>query len=291
MLPALGGAREAARRAQCGNKLKQLGLALHAYHEGNGSLPAGGVSDVAIDPDDPAWCLASIRSNKMPWTVAILQHVEQGALRDTFDLNGAIRSTSESSGAAPENSYGFERSNPLYECPSDPLSVHAQPYLNYFGVQGGGEPGTESCGNAGSTRVYYDNGVLYHNSKIRFTHIRDGTSKTFMIGESRYCLQPGGIASLPDTYVSWASSNKLSPTVPLPCTQAAAVQPINGSDDAPNRDNTLHAQSRYFGSHHTRGCQFVMADGSVHFVSQGIDLNLYRQLSTRSDGLPRDGLP
>ncbi len=291
LLPAVQSAREAARRVQCANKMKQIGLALHNYHTALNSFPPGGVSNVAVVPGNPNWCHTADPKNHAPWTVLILPYLEDQNRFAKFVFDERFPSTSDQMGGSTSNDAEYARPNPNFECPSDPFTGRGTPYLSYFGVQGGGVPGTESCGNATGTRIYYTNGVLYHNSHVRFSHINDGTSNVLMVGESKYCLQPGGIAAPnDDIYVGWAASNKLSANSPLPSTQAAAVQPINGSDAQPDQDNTLHIQSRYFGSHHPGGCHFLLADSSVHFLSDATDLTLYQQLAVRNDKLPLGGL-
>ncbi len=288
LLPAVQSAREAARRMQCGNNLKQIGLALHNYQAALGSFPPGGVSDIALETSNPNWCLVNAQINQAPWTVLILPYLEESSRFDQFVLESKFKSTADQA-TNGDNDAEYARANNRYQCPSDPNSRSDVPNLNYFGVQGGGAPGSQSCGNSAGTRVYYHKGVLFHNSATRFRNITDGSASVFLVGESKYCQLAGGIASQASVYVSWAASNKLSPAVPLPCSQSAAVQPINGSPDNPARDNTLHTQSLFFGSQHPGGCNFAMSDGSVHFVGESIDLLLYRHLAVRDDGLPVGG--
>jgi prepilin-type N-terminal cleavage/methylation domain-containing protein/prepilin-type processing-associated H-X9-DG protein len=291
LLPAVQAARESARRLNCSNRLRQLALAAMNYESANKRFPPGGLMKQVVMSSNPSWCLVPQLATKAPWTVRILPYLEQQARFEQFDLSQNFPSTSDFlvSGqiGVTHNALGYEQPNSTFECPSDPHSGTTVPYLSYFGVQGGGEPGAESCGNSGSARVFFGNGVLYHNSKIGIRDITDGSSKVFLIGESRYCQQPGGIATLPNVYVSWAASNKFSPNVPLPSTLAAAVQPINGSSDDPSTANTLQVQSRFFGSHHPGGAQFAMADGSVHMLSEDLDLPTLRALAIRNDAAPQ----
>tara|TARA_R110002095_G_scaffold213518_1_gene204261 strand:+ start:927 stop:1169 length:243 start_codon:yes stop_codon:yes gene_type:complete len=75
-----------------------------------------------------------------------------------------------------------------------------------------------------------------------------------------------------------------------PAQVAAADLPINSGANTPDTGHTFDIQSRTFGSYHVGGCHFLMADGSVHFLSENLDLTLYRALAKRADGLPVGGL-
>ena len=88
----------------------------------------------------------------------------------------------------------------------------------------------------------------------------------------------------------WAQAAKLD-TWAMPGVLAAAVLQINSYDSDGGKSDTLNYQTRIFGSFHPGGCQFGMADGSVHFLSETIDLDVYRQLANRDDALPIGGLP
>jgi prepilin-type N-terminal cleavage/methylation domain-containing protein len=268
LLPAVQQAREAARRTQCKNQIKQLGLALHNYHDTANTLPPGYVTTVPGNPANSTWC----RSGGLqyaPWTVMILPYLDQAPLYTKFNFNVPFQDASNQM-AAPNNQFMVRL--PAYQCPSDPLSGQNPHLNNYFGVQGGGS--APSCGNSGCSpaneRAHYVTGVLYAGSNINFANINDGTSNVFMVGETRY----GGAA--------WGASAKQD-SCTYPRNLAGAQESIN-----------LHAgpgvhDTRGFSSFHVGGCHFLMSDGSVHFVSQNIDLNVYRQLGQRADSLPTGG--
>jgi prepilin-type processing-associated H-X9-DG protein len=112
--------------------------------------------------------------------------------------------------------------------------------------------------------------MLYSGSKLRLSDAKDGTTNVFLVGETRY----GGAA--------WAASAKQD--------ACAFTRILAGAQEQIN----LHAgtgihESRGFSSDHPGGANFLMADGSVHFVRETIDLNTYRQLGRRSDRLPTGG--
>jgi len=268
LLPAVQQAREAARRTQCKNHLKQLGVALHNYHDTCRMLPSGYVSTVPGTSANSSWC----RSGGLqyaPWTVMILPYIDQAPLYNKFNFNVVFQDASNQM-AAPNTQHLVRLAT--FQCPSDTLSYQSPHLNNYFGVQGGGA--APSCGNSGCSpaneRAHYVNGAMYGGSSVTFASIADGTSNVFLVGETRY----GGAA--------WGASAK----------QDSCSYPRNlaGTQDAIN----LHSgpgvhDTRGFSSFHVGGCHFLLADGSVHFLSQNMDLNLYRQLGQRSDGLPTGG--
>lgn len=269
LLPAVQAAREAARRTQCKNNLKQLGLAMHNYHDTFRVLPPGYVSNNPGVPNNSSWCRTG-GVQGAPWAVLILPFLEQGALHAKFDFNVPFQDTSNQMGP-PNNAVVV----PLeaYHCPSD-VRLTANPiYTSYVGVQGGGaapDCGNTSC-SAANERTMYVSGLLFAGSKIGFQHILDGASNVFLLGESRY----GGAA--------WGASAKQD--------TCSYVQNLAGAQDQINLYKTpgVH-ETRGFSSYHVGGCHFTMADGSVQFVSQTIALDTYRQLARRDDGLPTGGL-
>ena len=166
LVPAVQKVREAAARTQCRNNLKQIGLALHNYHDRNKRLPPGYVSAVAADNSDlgPGW----------GWAAQILPDLEQAPLLRQINFTADIGATVN---AAPR-----VVSLPIFLCPSDngPPTFTASgtnatiAFGNYVGMFGTDEI-TDDPG-AG-------NGIFYRNSKVRLTDITDGTSNTLMVGE------------------------------------------------------------------------------------------------------------
>ena len=306
LLPAVQSAREAARRLQCTNKMKQLALAMHNYSSAHGCLASGYIANKTATGSN--WC----RDNPpnmlfgAPWTVLILPYLEQTALYARFDFTKQFTNVSYSPAEGDFNS-GNHRAwkTPFdgYKCPSDPFaSISESNSLNYVGVQGGGDYGDAACSGGG--RVFFTNGVSYHNSHTRFADIRDGASKVFLLGETKYipgAAHRGGDASTylgnGGCYVGWASGPKMDPHGPNPNTLAAAVLQINaiantGGEARPSLADDLFPQmSKLFGSFHVGGCNFTMCDGSVRFVSETIDLAAYRATAIRNDGLPLGELP
>jgi prepilin-type processing-associated H-X9-DG protein len=286
LLPAVQAAREAARRSSCTNNIKQLGLAVHNYHDTFGGMPSGTLSVNKVTYTSTTWCSSgSTSQSRAPWTVLILPFIEKKNQHDQFDFGSQFTSTSNVPGAAANNAQ-FQTNNASYQCPSDPSSSGTNNNGCYFGVQGGGPASAASCSTSTGQRVFFINGVLYHNSDTRFASLTDGTSNIFLIGETKYCLTIGG---RPDGFHSgWAGTTKLD-TWGMVGSLAAAVLQINSYPKDGSTADTLNWQTRLFGSFHPGGCQFGMADGSVHFVSETIDLNIYQELAVRNDNLPAGG--
>lgn len=286
LLPAIQAARESARRSQCSNNLKQLGVALHNYQDTHRYLPPGTQTSSIKNYATAGWCGNSpdAKDSRASWTVLILPFMERTAQHQMFDFGKQFTSTSNEVGFAA-NDTQFYTANSSYQCPSDINSKFDNANICYFGVQGGGA--TPNCSNQGGLRVFYINGVLFHNSQTNLRDVLDGTSSVFLVGESKYGLTKGG---RPDGVVcSWASGAKLNSFgSPLVC--AAALLQINSYPYHGGMTDTLNYDSRLFGSFHLGGCQFTLCDASVRFISETIDINIYRQLAVRDDGLPAGGL-
>jgi len=292
LLPAVQKVREAAARAKCQNNVKQIGLALHNHHDAKGRFPA------AYEFDQPNLsankCNMPDRPGRMPWTLAILPYIEEAARADSLNPTGSFYSLRYDLNEV--NKPTQTARNIKFECPSDPNSNDANANCNYFAVQGGGTVAGTFCVSTGGfpNRYNYTNGVMYNNSSTRITDITDGTTNTFLVGESRYLSLKGGCnGSCAGAYWgTWGSTFYNYGAVgggTMPVTAAAARDPINASTIDPNVNFTFEVQTRMFGSRHTRGCNFCLADGSVRFVSDAVDLATYQAMGTRSDGLPAGG--
>lgn len=282
LLPAVQKARDAAQRITCSNKMKQLGLACHNYHSAHRHFPMG--SSIKAIKKDLSNCTGRDAPGEAPWTVHVLPYMEEQALFELFDMNALFTSTANVRGKA-QNHAAFKRENVAYKCPSDPVSNLGTNYITYMGVQGGGpEP---ACSSQGHRRWFFNNGALMVNNEIGIKKISDGTTKTYLIGESRYAdqsRQPGD-GNYPG-WTGWASSAKQG-TWALPLVLAGGSEPINAfskEEFNPSRRGTLDYQSRVFGSHHTGGAQFALADGSVQFVDDTVDITLYYNFCIRDDG-------
>ena len=270
LLPAVQQAREAARRTRCRNNLKQIGLGLHNYHDVHLTFPSGWIS---VNGGVQS---AHDGINGAGWGTMILPFLDQTNLYGLFDVNVAIE--------APANAAFLETRLSVFRCPSDPQpdtfeieeegnpgNVLARlPIANYIGSFGTVE--LDGCENAPGTAPVAANGqcvgdgVLYHNSHIRLRDIVDGTSNTIVVGERLTRVAAGWHS----TWTGMVSEGE------------EAFQRILGSADHVPNDPAAHFDD--FSSQHTGGAQFVLGDGSVHFVSENIDLGVYQSVATRGGG-------
>jgi hypothetical protein len=249
LLPAIQYARESARRTQCTNHMRNIGVALHNFHDVHSHLPAGWIADVA--DGEPGW----------GWGAHLLHFLEQNALLDNqIHLDDHIDET--------ENEEARQAVIPIYGCPSDPKAddrvlltgLHTSLFevgrSNYVGVFG-----TEEVEDDPS----HGDGTFFHNSWIRFADILDGQSNTLLVGER-------------------SSKHGDSTWVGMIHGATDAMARVVGScDHAPNDP---HAHFDDFGSFHATGANFVLGDASVRLIGSDIDLGVYRALATRAGGEP-----
>jgi prepilin-type N-terminal cleavage/methylation domain-containing protein/prepilin-type processing-associated H-X9-DG protein len=251
LLPAVQQAREAARRTQCKNNLMQIGIAMHNYEMAFEMLPSG-----TVNLTGPIRNLEE--GYHMSWTVQLLPAMEQAGLFGTINFNESVY--------APANTGARATVIATFQCPSD--NRQSAGTSNYAGCFGGDDIAIDMN----------NNGVLFLNSGIGYQEIRDGASNTILIGEK--IIPPGfkdlgwmsgTMATLRNTGVEinagWdiggPRTNRGGPIAPLP---------------APSDTATSGYSSR-----HTGGAQFGMADGSVRFLSENIDLKTYSHLGNRED--------
>lgn len=186
LLPAVQKARDAAQRITCTNKMKQLALACHNYHSAQGHFPMGSELE-GIAASLSTCASVSDLPGQAPWTVLILSYMEDTAMYELCNLKKRFTSTANVKANDLSNREVFKMENVAYKCPSDPISALGTNYCTYFGVQGGGY--NPVCESVGGSRYFFDNGSMVVNDKIKVKDITDGTSKTFLIGETRYAIK------------------------------------------------------------------------------------------------------
>ena len=284
LLPAVQKVREAAARMQCANNFKQMALAVHNYHDANGRFPPGGVTEGFC-------CGTQSRTN---WAIEILPYIEQQQLFNTY--NNTF--TNENSANA------FTRTQRVrtYECPSD---ASAGGIGRTFAPASG--PGSGLQYMTGSYRAvsgranitaplgWMDNaeglalpqsfrGVLHSVwpsqgfTQESFNTVRDGTSNTLMLGEWQTRTQERRRTFWAYTYTSYnqSSVHPASHTYTNDFTRCEQISAQLGLDNRPCR--------RAFGSFHTNGSNWAMADGSVRFIPQSVDMNLLSNMATIAGG-------
>jgi prepilin-type N-terminal cleavage/methylation domain-containing protein/prepilin-type processing-associated H-X9-DG protein len=299
LLPAVQKTREAAARVQCANKLKQLALAMHNHHDARGRFPAG--LEVANMPAGQSCPSQSHPSNdaRTPWAVATLPFAEQDPLFARFVPTGTFAINRQ----FLPNANAANRDNQvvplgMFHCPSDSKTVGSD-RSSYLPVAGGGSPTDCPCvANNTTTFILYANGPFFINSRTRVTDISDGSSNTYLIGESKY--QVADLRPQPTDNEKrglWSGGAYLDVNWRYYSAITAAVEPINqparAAGDYTQTDVRLTEAlvGRTVGSFHPGGCNMAFADGSVRFMPNSTDLNLHRALGTIKDGLPVGGAP
>jgi len=281
LLPAVQQAREAARRSTCQTKLKQIGLAMHGYYDGNGHLPAG--LSLTPDPTKSPWEHRGL-ARRFGWGFFILPYLEETALYDrhaglVVDPDAQMPPTWPNN---PPN--GLERKIEIYSCPSDPdLPQHIRWYgtSNYVGCYGR----THEHRGQGVSNFSGVSGVLYATSAVQFKEITDGLSQTILAGEvsSQQRHWNNGVGG------SWPGDPNSLKFDGMVFRDTHPNHPINVQLPDATINNGF-ADHDGFGSLHPGGTHFVFCDGSTHFIDQNIDsasspLGTYQRLGDKADGL------
>ena len=306
LLPAVQAAREAARRMSCANNLRNIGLAIQNFHDAAKVFPKGihYGKDHTGSPDcevPSGYC--DIPKTGKGWIVDILPHLEQQALYE--GLRPGIEDTdnwdlSSGTGMAREEIRQFMRQQlPVLSCPSDSTATVQTDCFwwpdvevaitSYKGVLGDNtyvpsltrwrmdsanpnapkrEGGRPDCHDGDSTNPECS-GILWRNNypfDISMRRVSDGTSNTFIAGEDVYEFNPAGAAYFSNG--DWGS----------------AYAPLNFFAASPEEARGTWYDVRGFRSYHPGGVHFVMVDGSVHFISDTIEHQSYRALSTKDGG-------
>jgi prepilin-type N-terminal cleavage/methylation domain-containing protein/prepilin-type processing-associated H-X9-DG protein len=289
LLPAVQSAREAARRAQCANNLKQMGLATQLFHDTYKTLPPpkiltgpGGLT--AAPRHDGENAVEEGRTTLGSTFCLLLSFLEEGNLFGQFDITQSV--------SDPINRPITERSLPIYTCPTMVLP-RAVPEPTCGEVLGPGsyiisvmsiEPKNakrEDRYGPGTVDGAFDYpprpGERYD---LPFARILDGTSKTFLIGEIDYGFPnwewTGACSGSKGGEFHWAQSYQLLAWGHI---AAKSVVDLFNSEELFAPINNI-----VFRSDHSGGVQFVMLDGSVHFISNDSERRVRNALVTRGGG-------
>jgi prepilin-type N-terminal cleavage/methylation domain-containing protein/prepilin-type processing-associated H-X9-DG protein len=311
LFPAVQKVRESAARAQCSNNLKQIGIALHAYHDTQNYFPPGYIdrnTDPNSTPDNdlgPGW----------GWAAFLLPHLEQGNVYRQINFSQAV--------GVGANAAISQQPLTVYQCPSDPNqqafpvydSNFANPIAtvahgNYVGCNGweecfngaGGNP-QPGPGADGLSGLYgpAGRGLFYRNSRTNTASVKDGLSSTIFVGERSSNHSPttwtGAVPG--GRCPAWMATQPF--TIPYTPPAQAAVGP-NGSayDNAdfgealvlahcnathlPSADNPFFDPDVFYSMHTGQGANFLFGDGSVHFLSSSIDPFTYQAMATIAGG-------
>ncbi len=271
LLPAIQAARESARRSECLNHLRQLGIALQNYESASGSLPSGYISafDAAGTDTGPGW----------GWAALLLPYLEEGTLHGRLVFQRPIEDPANAAARAVLVS--------VYLCPSDNVVPVWPAYneagsnnpankicdvasANYVGMFGNSEPGIDGSG------------LFFRNSHVRFRDITDGASRTIAAGERSHLLGEA-------TWVGSVTGALLAPgpddndgigtfEVEHGSTMTLGQSGEHFSPGDPNGETDM------FYSRHAGGVNFVFADGHVISLTPETDPDVFEALSTRAGG-------
>jgi prepilin-type N-terminal cleavage/methylation domain-containing protein len=288
LLPAVQAAREAARRIQCSNNMKQMGLAFQNYESTYRTFPPGFISRVTgpwpgggnnpVPEVGPGWSFFAM----------ILPQMEKTNLHNIIDFSLPI--------AAPANQLARSTKVGEYQCPSDTWSQPVTVWPNslgindiastsYIGCLGGGNPA-----NAPGYSALYEelpfNGMFHRNTAIKVRDITDGTSNTIGIGERASMFTPNGWAGVipnAQTVFSPRIASSRRQTVGQTARPAITMATVHVRTGGPNAPT---GSPGGFWSPHTGGALFLLMDGSTQTISTNVDMTIFRALAGRDDGVP-----
>lgn len=283
LLPAVQQAREAARRTSCRNNMKQLGLGVHNYHDTHSVFPYGYFSNEGT---------VGFFKNRDMWFHRMLPYMDAGNLYQQYEATN------------PEycwyDAVSAKVRVPSFLCPSNPeYPLTTSGMGTYFrGTYGGCAGSTNGAGLVNNA-----NGIFFRNSKISMRDVTDGSSNTLLFGE--------GVVRRPETtltgnaYSPWSEAGAYwggaihgggsfvtaePPNTPVPdCGRGCGnytetLFPCFSSDTAAPAGYSCATRSTYVRSYHTGGAHVTLADGSVRFVSNNINLATWQALGTRGSG-------
>jgi prepilin-type N-terminal cleavage/methylation domain-containing protein len=293
LLPAVQAARETARRTQCFNNLKQLSLAMLHHHEMVGWFPTGGWGWYLVGDPDRGFT----RDQPGGWVYNVLPYLEQEPLR-----NAGIGQSATAKLAASADR--LKTPLPMFNCPtrrrsipyistinhpynSDAAPLAAKtdyaanagyPVMYPYGLQG---PPTLAEGDKMTAdKTWPDQtkiceGICYLRSQVNLTHVKDGASTTYMLGEKYLNTDAYFTGSDPaDNESMYSGFNNDT------CRSGNGWQPRVDRPGLTNADT--------FGSAHAVGFNVVYCSGDVHTIPYNIDLEVHRRLSCKADGKPVD---
>jgi prepilin-type N-terminal cleavage/methylation domain-containing protein/prepilin-type processing-associated H-X9-DG protein len=282
LLPAVQSARESARRTQCVNNLKQIGLALHSHQSNKNFLP-------------PA-CVRSKEDRPSGIFVEIFEYMDQGSLIDLLDPavahssppNSILATTRIVSMQCPSNNLLYDQNDPA-------AFMNASHYLGSLGPNRNNQMLDKEdihCGNEHRDGLFLSVGKFPPEAPTpagkspdkprRLEDVLDGTANTLAMGETNHHVR---------TWIRGSTNtNAVSLTYNSNCIVQAKniVLPINSDPKvwiyAGSSGNTMPFNNFYFGSFHPHGANFVFADGSVHFLKQTISFEVYKDLASIAGG-------
>jgi prepilin-type N-terminal cleavage/methylation domain-containing protein len=281
LLPAIQAAREAARRNQCLGNFKQVATAFHNYDSAHGSFPAGGESwGGKFSCSNPGGLKQRLGWG---WGAFVLPYLEQQTLYEKLDLKTEWYGTGPSFAAAATFL-------DVYLCPSDAQGKELVDCCTPG--QNGGLPEEDvarsnmagiadtvdfTCGEGHSYPRLDGDGMLFNYRGVKLAEVTDGTSNTLLLGEV------AGFGQGTNRGFFWAANGVLHTANGI----NTSLYLLSSGPDLIDRSGPWNLNTASFASFHPSGCHFALADGSAHFISETLDSEILRALTTRSG--PRDG--
>jgi prepilin-type N-terminal cleavage/methylation domain-containing protein len=298
LLPAVQQAREAARRTQCKNNLKQMGLALHNYEGTFQQLPAGNWGGMGSCNDDG-----------LAWQYTILSYIDQAPLfnqvetyLNTTNIGGGCAGHAASSriGVMRQHYTLYNRPIPggeqiitAFRCPSSAMPAIVPATFAVPGLTGSFPPQQAAMIGYATSSYKANGGGPVDGSGLmskqfeskggrKFRDVTDGLSNTAMIGESDYVTANGTTSpTVSEDWPTWLGSVNTDESIRY---EGEAEDPINGFVGT-NRMAFARSDDCAF-SYHVGGAQFCLGDGSVRFINENVDLTNYGYLHMIADGNP-----
>lgn len=305
LLPAVQAAREAARRSQCANNLRQIGLACHNFQDIHRQLPNGArdgyhmVNNQEIDP--LTWCCRARTHRGFSWSYHILPFLEGKNVFDLATPNEDPPAQANQQTYNPGEDRVARQAIAIYYCPSrrDPKPMGSSLFYRCDYAGNAGERGTAGIRDPGS-RGEKGPIIMTDFGHTRIELIKDGSSNTILIGEK--ALHPDEFGNDGGDNERWnnagwdedvirfgAAVNSSGLAYGLPPIPDMAAPRREGGTWTTITDLGGRSWGQwhpFFGSSHTGGTNFVMADGSVKLIAYNVDAEVFRRLSLTNDGEP-----
>jgi prepilin-type processing-associated H-X9-DG protein len=307
LMTAVQGARESARRSACANNLKQLGVAIHTFHESRRQLPTS---------SRPTGTTSGPR---VSWATFLLPYIEKQNMYDEYDFSRNW--SNKDAPVSPRHLSNYEIAKievPLFECPSSPEITALDGDIQYWTANYSSWEESRCAAQTsyspivqvedrlysalGISRPKDTTGMMPRNTTAIFEHVSDGLSNTILLVESAgrpavYRRAIGRIGPLsghrvngggwarPDSDFGLDGSSKDGTTFPGPC----AINCTNGEDYVVGGDDKMAVPIPFYGTYstaetfafHPGGANILFGDGAVRLLEEDISIEVYTQLVTR----------